>query len=338
MKHGGDPGEAMAQFGGTPETWLDLSTGINPNPYPLPPLPHDVWQRLPSRTDDVALLAAARRAYAVPDDVGIVAAPGTQALIQWLPRIVARGAVAVVSPTYNEHAAAWRLAGHEVTAIGAVEEIPETVRHVVIVNPNNPDGRVVGHAALARLAKIIGARGGMLVIDEAFVDLDPVSSAVALCDRWPVVVLRSFGKFYGLAGLRLGFAVGPQPLIARGREAMGPWTCSGPALAVGRAALDDEPWANEMREELREQAAKLDAVLQAAGFAAVGGTALFRLVRHRHASVYHAALARRHIWCRRFDWADDLLRFGLPPDDAALARLAHALAESRLEAVGRPSP
>jgi len=327
MKHGGDLGEAMAQFGGAPEAWLDLSTGINPNPYPLPPLPHDVWQRLPSRDDEAALLVAARRAYAVPDDVGIAAAPGTQALIQWLPRLAAHGAVAIVSPTYNEHAAAWRLAGQEVIAIDAVVEIPQTVRHVVIVNPNNPDGRVVDHAALARVAKVVAARGGVMVIDEAFADLDSAISAVVLCKGFPVVVLRSFGKFYGLAGLRLGFAVGPQSLIAQVREAMGPWICSGPALTVGRIALDDERWANEMRDKLRQQAAKLDAALQAAGFAAAGGTTLFRLVRHPHASAYHTALARRQIWCRCFDWADDLLRFGLPPDDAALDRLARALVE-----------
>lgn len=337
MKHGGDLGEAMARFGGAPEAWLDLSTGINPNPYPLPPLPNDTWQRLPSRTDEAALLAAARRAYAVSDDVGIVAAPGTQALIQWLPRLAQRDAVDIVSPTYNEHAAAWRLAGH-VTAIASIEEMPEAARHIVIVNPNNPDGRVVDHAALTRIAEIAASRGGMMVIDEAFVDLDPAVSAVGLCKDWPVVVLRSFGKFYGLAGLRLGFAIGPQSLIAQVREAMGPWICSGPALVVGRAALDDDRWANETRDKLRDCAAKLDAVLRAAGFAAVGGTMLFRLVRHPHASAYHTALARRQIWCRRFDWADDLLRFGLPPDDVALERLARALAESQLEAVGRPSP
>lgn len=338
MKHGGDLGEAMAQFGGAPEAWLDLSTGINPNPYPIPPLSHDVWQRLPSRVDDAALLAAARRAYAVPDDVGIVAAPGTQALIQWLPRIAAHGAVAIVSPTYNEHAAAWRLAGHEMIAIDAVAEIPQAARHVVIVNPNNPDGRVVDHAALARLVDIVAARDGLMVIDEAFVDLDPAISAVALCKDRPVVVLRSFGKFYGLAGLRLGFAIGPQRRIAQVREAMGPWICSGPALAVGCIALEDDRWANEARDKLRTQAARLDAVLQAARFAPVGGTTLFRLVRNPHASAYHTALARRQIWCRRFDWADDLLRFGLPPDDAALDRLARVLAESQLEAGGRPSP
>lgn len=330
MKHGGDLSEAIARFGGAQDAWLDLSTGINPNPYPLPPLPNDAWQRLPSRDDEGALLAAARRAYGVPDDVGTVAAPGTQALIQWLPRLVARGAVAVVSPTYNEHAAAWRLAGHDVIAIGSIEEMPEAACHVVIVNPNNPDGRVVDRTALARIAKVAAARGGMMMIDEAFADLDPAISAVALCKGFPVVVLRSFGKFYGLAGLRLGFAIGSQRLIARVREAMGSWICSGPALVVGRVALDDDRWANETRGRLREQAAKLDAALQAAGFAPAGGTTLFRLVRHPHASAYHTALARRRIWCRRFDWADDLLRFGLPPDAATLDRLARTLAESRL--------
>jgi cobalamin biosynthesis protein CobC len=328
MNHGGDIGEAMAQYGGAPDAWLDLSTGINPNPYPLPPLPVHVWQRLPSRADEAALLGAARRAYAVPDGVDIAAASGTQTLIQWLPRLAAPGAVAVVAPTYNEHAAAWQLAGHEVIAIGARDEIPQAVRYVIIVNPNNPDGRIMGPAALIRIAKLVTQRNGLMMIDEAFADLDPAISAVALCKMYPIVVLRSFGKFYGLAGLRLGFAIGAPEWIARISEAIGPWPCSGPALAIGRRALSDTAWANRMRENLREQALQLDAALHAGGFALAGGTALFRLVRHRHALACHSILARQHIWCRRFDWADDLLRFGLPPNEAALDRLARALSQT----------
>jgi cobalamin biosynthetic protein CobC len=327
MKHGGDLSEAMAQFGGALDAWLDLSTGINPNPYPLPSLPNDVWHRLPSRGDEIALLDAARRAYFVPEDTGIVAAPGTQALIQWLPRLAAPGTVAVVSPTYDEHATAWRLAGHEVIAVADAAVIPDMVRHIVVVNPNNPDGRITDHAMLAHLAEIVAARDGMMVVDEAFADLDPAIGAVALCMDRPVVVLRSLGKFYGLAGLRLGFAIGSQRWIAQIREAMGPWTCSGPTLAIGRVALEDDRWASETRNKLREQAAQLDAVLGAAGFAPAGGTIMFRLVGHRHASAYHTALARRQIWSRRFGWADDLLRFGLPPDDAALERLSRALTD-----------
>ena len=327
MEHGGDLGEAVAQYGGAPNAWLDLSTGINPNPYPLPPLPDDVWQRLPSRADEAALFAAARRAYAVPDGVDIAAASGTQTLIQWLPRLAAPGTVAIVSPTYSEHAAAWQLAGHEVIAIGARDDIPQAVRYIIIVNPNNPDGRIMDHAALTRIGKLIAERNGLVMIDESFADLDPAISAVALCKMLPIVVLRSFGKFYGLAGLRLGFVVGAPEWIARISEAIGPWPCSGPALAIGRSALNDTAWANRSRASLQEQALQLDTVLRAAGFSPAGGTALFRLVRHRNTSSCRTTLARQYIWCRRFGWADDLLRFGLPPNEAALDRLARALSE-----------
>jgi len=320
----------MAQYGGTPATWLDLSTGINPRPWPIPAaLPQADWQRLPSAADQEALLAAARIAYGVPADVGIAAASGTQALIQWLPYLASPGAVAVLGPTYGEHAAAWRQAGHAVVAFTDPDHVPDDARHVVIVNPNNPDGRLLGHAVLARIAALLRQRGGWLVLDEAFADLDPPCSAAALCSDVPVIILRSFGKFYGLAGLRLGFAIGAAALIARVTEALGPWPCSGPALSIGRAALLDRAWAEVTRNFLGEQAGRLDAVLRAADFAGVGGTALFRLTRHRDAPARHAALARAHIWCRSFEHAPDLLRFGLPADDAGLARLATALASCR---------
>jgi cobalamin biosynthetic protein CobC len=326
MKHGGDLTQAIAQYGGTPAMWLDLSTGINPRPWPVPAtLPDASWERLPSRADQEALIAAARTAYRVPVDVAIAAAAGTQALIQWVPYLAAPGAVAIMGPTYSEHAAAWSQAGHEVLAFTAADHLPDHARHVVIVNPNNPDGRLLDRAALARVAATVRDRGGWLVIDEAFADLDPACSAVALCGDLPVIILRSFGKFYGLAGLRLGFAIGPPTIIERVAVALGPWPCSGPALAIGRAALRDAAWADRTRETLKSQAAKLNAVLIAAGFAMVGGTALFRLVRHADAKARHAALARRHIWCRSFEAAEDLLRFGLPGDDSSLDRLAAAL-------------
>src|SRR5882757_8862453 len=330
MKHGGDLTQAMAQYGGTPEMWLDLSTGINPRPWPVSAtLPDASWQRLPARADQEALIAAARIAYQVPAGVEIAAASGTQALIQWLPYLAAPGAVAILTPTYSEHAAAWAHAGHEVVAFTAADHLPDHARHVIIVNPNNPDGRLHDRAALARIAALVRERGGWLVIDEAFADLDPACSAAALCGDLPAIILRSFGKFYGLAGLRLGFAIGPPAIIERVAVALGPWPCSGPALAIGRAALLDEEWAGRTRETLKSQAAKLDAVLVAAGFTIVGGTALFRLVRHSDAKARHATLARQHIWCRRFEAADDWLRFGLPGDEAGLDRLAAALASYR---------
>lgn len=327
MKHGGDLTQAMTDFGGTPDQWLDLSTGINPWPYPVPAkLSNEAWQRLPSQVDERALLSAARRAYQVSDQTELVAAAGTQTLIQWLPFLAQPGAVAIVGPTYNEHAAAWRTGGHEVGMIGDLGALPAHAKHVVIVNPNNPDGRIIGHDRLAELAALLQRRGGWLVIDEAFADVDPTIGAAALCEKLPVVILRSFGKFYGLAGLRLGFAIGAPKIIQRIAAALGPWACSGPAIAIGTAALRDEAWARRTRVALMTQTMRLDNLLSEAGFEIAGGTSLFRLVRHADAARLHALLARQLIWCRSFDGARDLLRFGLPPDAAALARLAAALA------------
>jgi cobalamin biosynthetic protein CobC len=274
-----------------------------------------------------ALLDAARKTYGVPEGAGIAAGPGTQALIQLLPCLAVPGPVAIVGPTYNEHAAAWRNAGHAVIAIDHLDACPESAVHAVVVNPNNPDGRVTDRAALSRTAARLKARGGWLVVDEAFADVDPAISAAGWCRDWSVVILRSFGKFYGLAGLRLGFAIAAPDTIERIAAGLGPWPCSGPALSIGTAALGDQPWADDTRGKLEQQARKLDQVLTKAGFTIAGGTPLFRLARYRQASKLHAALARRHIWSRSFDWADDLLRFGLPPDAAALDRLAAALSD-----------
>jgi cobalamin biosynthetic protein CobC len=326
MKHGGDLTEAIARHGGALESWLDLSTGINPWSWPIPrELPQRVWRHLPTQAEADALIAVARKTYAVPDGADIAAAPGTQALIQLLPYLAAPGPVAIVGPTYNEHALAWRNAGHPVVAIDHLNACPDTAVHAVVVNPNNPDGRATDRAALMRMAGQLKSRGGWLVVDEAFADVMPDISAVALCSDWPVVILRSFGKFYGLAGLRLGFAIGAPDLIERITAALGPWACSGPALWIGTAALGDQPWAERTRGALQVQADKLDDVLVRAGFAIVGGTPLFRLARHHDALQLHTALARQHIWCRSFDWADDLLRLGLPADAAGLDRVAAAL-------------
>lgn len=337
MKHGGDLTEAMARHGGAPEDWLDLSTGINPRPWSIAKLGEatsraSLWQQLPSRQDEAALLRAARTAYDVPDGIDIVAAPGTQALIQWLPRLAPIGTVGIVGPTYAEHAQAWIKAGREVIDLAAGDlqaaALRDEVRHVVVVNPNNPDGRWIDHAVMAHIARQLAARGGWLVVDEAFVDVEPQRSVAALCAEMPVVILRSFGKFYGLAGVRLGFALAMPSIAQLIADAQGPWACSGPALATGAAALSDLTWAAQTRLELAASAAAFDAALTKAGLTVLGGTALYRLVRHADACALHNALAQRHIWCRRFDWRDDLLRFGLPPDQAALDRLAAALMET----------
>jgi cobalamin biosynthetic protein CobC len=324
MKHGGDLTGAQARYGTGGPAWLDLSTGINPHPWPIPPAIRNAdWTRLPSRADLDGLVAAARRAYGVAPASAIVAAPGTQSLIQWLPRLAAGGGVSIVGPTYVEHADSWREAGF------AVEEVADLAdarsAHIVIVNPNNPDGRVASLSSLVAAAERCRAAGGWLIVDESFADADPDCSLLASAPGLPAIVLRSFGKFYGLAGMRLGFAVAPPEIAERLARALGPWAVSAPAIAVGTAALGDQDWARSMRSQLERESRALDDALSRAGLRLVGGTSLYRLAQSADAGALHAALAKQHIWVRRFAWQADLLRFGLPPDDAALQRLATGL-------------
>ncbi|WP_407522165.1 threonine-phosphate decarboxylase CobD [Methylobacterium oryzisoli] len=322
IRHGGDLGEARRLFPDAPEPWIDLSTGINPVPYPCPALEASLWQRLPDPGALRDLEEEAARAYgAEPDHVA--AAPGTQALIEVLPRLRARSRVVVLGPTYAEHASAWARGGHAVAETRDPAGLAEA-EVAVVVTPNNPDGRTSARSDLAALAGGLAARGGLLVVDEAFADLEPVES---LCAAVPdgAVVLRSFGKTYGLAGLRLGFAVAQAPLIGRIRAALGPWAVSGPAIAIGRAALADAAWRQRAARERGRDAQRLDGLLTAMGGRIVGGTRLFRTADFPDGPGLFARLGRAGLFVRRFEAAPDRLRFGLPGDEAAWRRLADAL-------------
>jgi len=296
FRHGGDINAARAVFPGAPEPWIDLSTGINPEPYPIPALDPSCWARLPdpSEVADLQAVAAARYGCAAEE---VVVAPGTQALLQWLPRLFPAARVAIPGPTYGGHASAWRAAGAEIVADGAA--------HEVVVTPNNPDGRRAPLASLRRRAE----RLQLLVVDEAFADFEPESLAA---DPPPnTVVLRSFGKTYGLAGARLGFAIARESLARRLREALGPWAVGGPTLALGRAALADKDWLEAARLRLMADGAWLDAQLQAAGFEVVGGTLLFRLVSTAKAADRFRKLGEAGILVRPFSYRPDWLRLGI---------------------------
>ncbi|MGE7469077.1 threonine-phosphate decarboxylase CobD [Bosea sp. NPDC003192] len=320
--HGGDLATAKALFPQAPKPWIDLSTGINPIPYPLPELPLSLWQRLPGKTDEAALLAAARKAYRIRPQSGLVAAPGTQILIELLPRLVPAAKVAVLGPTYGEHAPAWRKAGATVREIGDLAEIGDA-NVVVLVNPNNPDGRVVPQETLVELAAALAARGGFLVVDEAFADFVPKMSLLPILPEG-AVVLRSFGKAYGLAGLRLGFAVGEARCIDALQAMLGPWAVAGPALHVGAVALDDADWLSKAGEARAADSTRLDTLLTPHG-RVVGGTVLYRLLQTPQAPALFERLGRAGIYVRRFQHDPSRLRFGLPGDEAAWPRLAQAL-------------
>lgn len=322
--HGGNLDMARAAFPDAPEPWIDLSTGINPCPYPLPPLGVDAWARLPQSSEQQALQEAAARRYGAAQPKWVVPAPGTQALIQILPRLISPSRVAVVSPTYAEHAAAWRREGHDVIEVGDLEACG-AANVVVLVNPNNPTGQLIAPAQLKDLAGALCERQGLLVVDEAFADVLPRDASLVPVLPPATIVLRSFGKTYGLAGLRLGFAIAHEGLAAGLRAALGPWAVSGPALTIGAAALADDGWLAETRNRLESDSRRLDAVLAAAGCEILGGTPLFRLVRHPAASWVANVLGRHGIHVRQFQDMPTWLRFGLPGLEDAWRRLELAL-------------
>ncbi len=320
IAHGGGLIATRARFPGAPEPWIDLSTGINPAPYPLPPLSPAAYRRLPEPEDVRRLEAVAARAYGVADPRMVAAAPGTQILISLLPRLVRLGSVAVVGPTYAEHKAAWTACGSVVSEVGGIHSIGAEAG-AVLCNPNNPDGRRTPAAALVELA----ARIGMLVVDEAFADLEEPGLSLAPMLPANAVVLRSFGKTYGLAGLRLGFAIAPPALAQTIRAALGPWAVSGAAVEIGTAALADRAWLAAARARSAGDAARLDRLLSDAGMRVIGGTRLFRLAAVADATAAFERLGRAGILVRQFEAEPGWLRFGLPGDgwdrlEAALAR------------------
>ena len=323
--HGGSLSRAARLFPDAPLPWLDLSTGINPHSYPVGEIPASVFQRLPEESRLRTLEETAARAYGVPSNGSVVAAPGTQILLPLVAGLVAPGRAAVLSPTYAEHRRAAAIAGHDVAETSDIEALGGADL-AVLVNPNNPEGRIVPRDTLLALAADMHRRGGLLVVDEAFMDVGPQEESLAPhAATGGVIVLRSFGKFYGLAGVRLGFALGAATSIARIRSMLGPWAVSGPALEIGISALEDEDWRADMQRRLAGDAAALDALLVRRGLEVAGGTSLYRFVRSPGAGEIFQELGRCGILVRAFEHDERALRFGLPGSAADFARLDAAL-------------
>lgn len=323
--HGGGLSAARRLFPQAPEPWLDLSTGINATPYPFMPVSAAAYARLPEADSIAALEAAAAQNFRLGAGAGIVAAPGTQALIQLLPRALGAKTIAILGFTYGEHERVWAASGAEV-AIGESFEDLARADAAVIVNPNNPDGRLCDAGKLGALAGDMGARGKSLIVDEAFIDVLPRDNSLAPLLPLPgALVLRSFGKTYGLAGLRLGFALGERARIDALRAALGPWAVSGAAVEIGLHAYRDEEWLDRAAAALEKDGARLDALLRAAGFEIIGGAPLFRLARHDEAQKIFRRLCEAGVLTRPFAAQPHWLRFGVPHGGANFARLAAAL-------------
>ena len=295
--HGGGLDAAARQFGGARADWIDLSTGIKPVAYPVGAIESDAWTALPDQAAQSALTDAARQFWDVPQQAAILATQGASAPIAMIPRLRETGRVHIAAPTYNEHAAAFAAAGW--TAAATRQDADAQV----VVHPNNPDGRLFTATDLSAPLRIV---------DESFCDVTPAASLIPQAATTGTLLLKSFGKFWGLAGLRLGFAIGDPDLVAGLAQMLGPWPVAGPALRIGATALRDPDWASETRKHLTTDSARLDTLLQGAGATTVGGTTLFRLYEVDDAARWQTHFAHHHIWSRVFPYNARWLRLGLP--------------------------
>ena len=324
FEHGGRLDAARARYPQAPEPWIDLSTGISPWTFPAPHPPAGQSSRLPNGEGLRRLIEEARKAYKVPPLCAVVPLPGTDAglsILPWLFREPKRAAV--VSPCYSGHATAWKAAGHSVSEIGEIGRAGSS-SILIAANPNNPDGRFTAHAQLAAATASLKRHNGLLVLDEAFADADESHSLLPHAGRLDyTLVFRSLGKFYGAAGVRLGFAITSHPVAGRLREALGAWPVSAQAIAFGEAALADAEWAAAQRTRLAGAASRLDGLLTEAGLRVLGGTALFRLAGYPLSQTLFSHLAGHGILTRPFK-DQSALRFGLPGDEE-FERLREAL-------------
>ena len=328
ITHGGNLNDAIKHFGRPRQDWLDLSTGINPKPYPAPELKPDAWHRLPEQ--DTALTQAAQSYYNAPQ---MLAVAGTQAAIQALPQYRMRShgtaRVAVSAPSYAEHAHRWTQAGHRVTPV-AYDDLDQAVADadvMVVCNPNNPTGATIAPAQLLAWHRQLAERGGWLIVDEAFGDTASHISVASFTAQPGLIVLRSVGKFFGLAGLRLGFVAAETALLAALADHLGPWSVSGPAQQIGCAALSDAAWQQAMKASLTADGARLHALLKQHGIDGAG-SALYQWwpLSAQQAERFWLHMAQRGIWVRLFTVGAVGIRIGLPADESGWQQLADALA------------
>lgn len=327
LEHGGRVRAAASHYAVPYAEWLDLSTGINPNGWPVPAIPERVWQQLPEEEDE--LITVAQNYYQAP---ALLPVAGSQAAIQMIPELRPACQVGIISPGYAEHAAAWSRAGHTLQLLH-FEQIEQQINRLdvlLLIHPNNPTGECFSREQLLIWRQKLANRGGWLIVDEAFIDSSPEESLGPQSSLPGLIVLRSLGKFFGLAGARVGFVLAEASLLKALNERLGPWGISGPARWVASQALQDDHWQQQARQQLNQQASQLNQLLQRVGLKPTGGSALFQWVITPAAKEIHRQLAKQGILTRLFQEPCSL-RFGLPADRAAFDRLQGALQQIQQE-------
>ena len=320
LKHGGNLNQAAAQYHIPLKNWLDLSTGINPNGYTVPTIPAALWQRLPEADD--GLNEAAQAYYNAPH---VLATAGSQAAIQALPRLRSASNVAMPRTIYAEHAHHWLAHGHKLHYFDGEPDasLLERIDVLLVCNPNNPTGRLFQPETLLVWHQQLAQKGGWLVVDEAFMDCTPKLSLSQFAHLPNLIVLRSLGKFFGLAGARVGFVLAKKSFLTNLENLLGPWPIASPARFITKLALQDTAWQQATRVNLAQQSAQLSVLLSKYHLAQQGANALFHWLPSDQAQLIHTRLAQQGVWTRLFEeW--NALRFGLPPEQGWM-RLEAAL-------------
>ncbi|MEM1086457.1 MAG: threonine-phosphate decarboxylase CobD [Pseudomonadota bacterium] len=328
--HGGALDEMRKLYPNAPEPWIDLSTGINPWPYPDITVSQNAFTCLPTQERYEACKSAMASSIGADPDQ-LILAPGSELLIRLLPTIIKPKRIAILSPTYGDHAAVWKGQGAHMIETSDPFAMINSVDAIIVTNPNNPDGRIFDPQLLEAARAALAHRGGWLIVDEAYADLMPDKTLASKGGTDGLIILRSFGKVFGLAGLRLGGMIAPSAVLNAMAGRLGTWPVSGAALEVGQRAYRDITWQNQTRDKLKQAAARLDLILKTAGLSILGGTDLFRYVETHDAYDLFNRLARAGIYVRRFGWSTMHLRIGLPQSPEAEARLRAALSPSGRE-------
>lgn len=326
LKHGGRILAAAEKYHIAKEEWLDLSTGLNPCGWPVPDIPAEVWQSLPE--DDDGLQTAACEYYGCDACLPLA---GSQAAIQTLPTLRPYSKVGIISPTYAEHEYNWQQAGHDVIrlSLADAEQHIDSLDVLVVINPNNPTGKLITVEQLLDWQQRLSNRGGWLIIDEAFMDVTPDKSLVPSGIKPGLIILRSMGKFFGIAGIRCGFVISDNELLQRLAKKLGPWSLTGPTRYVAKQALSDEVWQIRTRNRLNESSTRLYKILSKAGLTPKGGSDLFQWLDHVHAKDIYEACAKKGILIRFFEKQTNTslssLRFGLPGNEEQWQQLNEVL-------------
>lgn len=259
--HGGALYRASKEFAIAPEHWIDLSTGISPEAWPVPAPPMEAWRSLPDTEDGLIAGAADYYGCRVSE---ILPTSGSQFAIEQIPQLVDIGAVAVPVWGYAEHSYRWQLAGHQLYWYSSYQELAhlvetKTVANALVINPNNPSTELFTLAELQHLMAVLAVNNGKLVVDEAFMDsCEEHSLCTILADRPcppELIILRSVGKFFGLAGIRLGFVIASDVFIQRLEPQLSPWAVNHIARWVGQQALADRDWQRRQRQRLVQHSA-----------------------------------------------------------------------------------